>query len=33
VLTLGDRIVLAVVLALSLVAGMRFAFVPREMPD
>jgi hypothetical protein len=33
VLPLGDRVVVAVVLAVSLVVGMRFAFFPREMPD
>jgi uncharacterized membrane protein SirB2 len=32
-LPLGDRVVLAVVLAAALVLGMRFAFSPREMHD
>ncbi|HXT16913.1 MAG TPA: hypothetical protein VN706_14835 [Gemmatimonadaceae bacterium] len=33
VLPLGDRIVVSVVLAISLVVGMRFAFFPGEMPE
>lgn len=33
VLALGDRIVVAIALAVALLVGMRFAFVPREMPD
>ena len=33
VLPLGDRIVLATVFAVALLVGMRFALVPREMPD
>lgn len=33
VVPLGDRIVLAIALAISLVIGIRFALLPREMPD
>lgn len=31
-LALGDRILVAIVLAISLVVGMRFAFLQRELP-
>jgi hypothetical protein len=33
VLALGDRLVYALVLWLSLAVGMRFAFSPRDMHD
>lgn len=33
VLPLGDRIVFALILTVSLVVGMRFAFLPREMHE
>jgi hypothetical protein len=33
VLALGDRVLVAIVLAVALLVGMRFAFLPGEMPD